>query len=178
LKRPFDGSQTLQRNFSQAFQDIFVLTVLNGKRNGFYLEIGGALPKDINNTFLLESVFGWNGLSVEHDPCLVSQYNAVRQNKTLQRDALQIDYTEWLADAPEQIDYLSIDIEPARQTLAALKKILEAPHRFSVITYETDLYQSPDGLPSREILESAGSNGSKEHRDWNAQSECVRRLVG
>lgn len=185
LKYRFDGDETVQRNFSQAFQDMFVLTMLDGKRNGFYLEIGGALPQDINNTYLLETAFGWRGLSVERDPGLASAYNALRHNKTLQKDALQIDYTEWLKDAPEQIDYLSIDIEPAKQTLAALRKVLEAPHRFSVITYETDLYQSPDGLPSRKILESSGyqmvvkniSTNQNAFEDWWVDPSVVPESV-
>ena len=53
LKRSFSGVETVERNYSQALQDIFVLTMLNGKQNGTYVEIGGAHPTNINNTFFL-----------------------------------------------------------------------------------------------------------------------------
>ena len=43
-------------------QDIFVLSMLNGKKNGIYVEIGADKPKVINNSYLLESVFDWSGV--------------------------------------------------------------------------------------------------------------------
>ena len=41
LKYQFPGIDMIENNYSQAFQDMFVLTMLNGKRNGTYVEIGG-----------------------------------------------------------------------------------------------------------------------------------------
>lgn len=38
----------------QALQDEFVLTVLNNKKNGYFLEIGSYDPIIINNTYILE----------------------------------------------------------------------------------------------------------------------------
>jgi len=40
-----------------AKQDVFVVNVLNKKKNGFFLEIGSAQPKDNNNTYVLEKDF-------------------------------------------------------------------------------------------------------------------------
>ena len=57
LKYKFEGVELIDRNYSQAYQDMFVLTMLNGKRNGTYLEIGAMDAKFINNTFLLETMF-------------------------------------------------------------------------------------------------------------------------
>ena len=36
-------------------QDIFVLSMLNGKKNGVYVEIGADQPRVISNTYLLEN---------------------------------------------------------------------------------------------------------------------------
>ena len=43
---------------------------------------------------------------------------------------------------PKQIDYLSLDIDPSEATLAALKKLPLDEYRFSVITYETEVYRA------------------------------------
>ncbi len=37
----------IKENHSQAYQDLFVLTMLGGKKNGRYLEIGGNHPQCI-----------------------------------------------------------------------------------------------------------------------------------
>ena len=57
LRFPFEGSGNIVKNHSQAGQDLFVLSVLNGKRNGKYLEIGSRRHYYGNNTWLLESEF-------------------------------------------------------------------------------------------------------------------------
>ena len=74
---------------------------------------------------------------------------------------------------PAQIDYLSLDIEPANQTLAVLKKLPLDKYRFSVITYEHDRYVSGTKYmdESRKIFESFGyvrvvSNVLWEGRDF------------
>ena len=164
--------------FSQATQDIFVTKMLRGKEKGFYLEIGGGHPSESNNTFLLETRYEWSGLSLEHDQKLVDLYNSTRGNKTLLVDATHFDYLNQLAlmNAPKQIDYLSIDINPAENTYAALLKIPHDSYRFSVITYEHDRYQSGDEFMelSRSFLKSLGyqlvvSNlrtFGKDFEDW------------
>ena len=40
------------KSYSQSAQDIFVLSVLDQKRDGTYLEIGSSVPVDNNNTYL------------------------------------------------------------------------------------------------------------------------------
>ena len=42
---------------SQAGQDRFVVNILKGKMNGYFLEIGSNSPNHINNTFILEKRF-------------------------------------------------------------------------------------------------------------------------
>ena len=53
LRYKFKGSENIDKNYSQTYQDMFVLTMLNGKTNGKYLEIGAADPFYGSNSALL-----------------------------------------------------------------------------------------------------------------------------
>jgi tetratricopeptide (TPR) repeat protein len=64
LRHKFPGAENIEKNYSQTYQDMFTLTMLNGKRNGTYFEIGAADPFHGSNTALLEE-FGWKGTSLE-----------------------------------------------------------------------------------------------------------------
>ena len=44
LMNPFPGVDDIKTNWSQTMQDMFVLTMLDGKRNGIYVEIGSFYP--------------------------------------------------------------------------------------------------------------------------------------
>jgi hypothetical protein len=180
LRVKFDTAQDLVQNYSQSLQDIFTLSVLNGKRNGTYLEIGGADGIDINNTFLLESEYDWKGIAFEWLEPGWNSYISKRKNPCFCEDATKADYAKLLADHnfPSQIDFLQVDIEPAQQTLDALKAIPHDKYRFSVICFETAIYCGQDLHVQQEqidLLESLGyvmiaknvSNvGNDPFEDW------------
>src|SRR4051812_26936741 len=96
--------------FSQAGQDLFVLDMVGGRRNGFYCEIGGADPFDSSNTFLLKKDFGWKGVSIELDPKLAGKFQKERSNPCVCADATGIDYVELFKNQrfPAEMDYLSV----------------------------------------------------------------------
>ena len=185
LKKSFSGVERVTENYSQALQDIFVLTMLNGKENGTYVEIGGAHPININNTYLLEKTFGWSGVSFEINQDLAKFYNTKRNNKCICTDATQVNYSEVFEDnnLPNQIDYLQIDIDPSFQSLASLKKIDLKNYRFSVITFETDAYQGSTAVleQSRSILQGNGyqlvasnvKNCGHAFEDWYVDPNTV-----
>ena len=50
---------------SQLGQDHFVLAVLHGMRDGYFLDSGAADGVRSSNTLLLESAYGWNGICIE-----------------------------------------------------------------------------------------------------------------
>lgn len=50
---------------SQLGQDQWVLTQLNGKRNGTFVDIGAHDGKHFSNTYMLEKEYGWTGVCVE-----------------------------------------------------------------------------------------------------------------
>ena len=185
LKVSFNGVERVDQNYSQALQDIFVLTMLNGKENGTYVEIGGAHPININNTYLLESVFNWSGVSFEINTDLANFYNNERLNKCICTDATQVNYSKVFEEnnLPNQIDYLQVDIDPSYQSLAALKKIDLKNYRFSVITFETDVYQGSTAVleQSRNILQGNGyqlvasnvKNCGHAFEDWYVDPNTV-----
>jgi hypothetical protein len=147
---------------SEAGQESFVLTSLHGKRNGFYVEIGSFHSKITSNTYLLEKEFDWKGVAFEILPDCVAEYNTNRGNPCIETDATTFNYLEYFQDnnVPKRIDYLQLDIEPASNTLLALKQLPLQDYRFNVITFEHDLYYSPNNLAikveQQEILKSYG----------------------
>ena len=160
LKTKFTGAENIENNWSQSMQDMFVLSMLDGKRNGVYVEIGADQPRVISNTYLLEKDFDWSGISFELDADKVAFFNTIRKNKCLCEDATLYNYKSLFEELnyPKQIDYLQLDIDPAEGTLRALKALPLDDYRFSVITYETDVYSSGADIQDEqiEILESHG----------------------
>jgi hypothetical protein len=143
LKFTFNGIDTIDKNYSQVYQDMFILTALNGKTNGTYLEIGSSEPFKNNNTALLEQKFGWAGIGIEYNENWIKQYREHRHNPVLSIDALIINYEKLLGKYfPDTttIDYLQLDIEPPRNTYEALLSIPFHKYKFNVITYEHDYY--------------------------------------
>jgi len=191
LKIKFPGSENIVKNYSQSWQDVFILTALNGKKNGTYLEIGAQDCAVKNNTYLLEKSFDWTGVSIEIENRHKLRWNTYRKNPLVIQDALTIDYTKLLSqnNLPEIIDYLQLDIEPANNTFKALMLIPFDKYKFNVITYETDLYAGGDGpklqTESREYLTSLGytlvvgnvcNTPGKPFEDWWVRTEILKDL--
>lgn len=141
-------------------QDRVAIALLAGKKNGTYLEIGGARPTTWNNTYLLETQYGWRGVSVEWDKSMADQWPAQRKNPCLCADATILDYDRLLTEhgLGTVIDYLQLDIDPPENTLKALERINLNKYSFAFVTFEHDLYQSTDVVRkrSREIFQDHG----------------------
>ena len=140
---------------SQLMQDLFVLWQTGMKRGGYFVEFGATNGVTLNNTHLLETEFGWNGILAE--PARLYQKDLKANRKAhIETDCVwrasgeQLEFNEvssgmlstiadfsesdgWAEtrkdgksytvntislldllrkyDAPEKIDYLSIDTE-------------------------------------------------------------------
>lgn len=138
----FKGLKNIEQNYSQVFQDLFVLTCLDGKKDGTYLEIGGGHPVHGNNTYLL-SQLGWTGVSIDTSKEFIDKWKEVRQvDKIVQQNSLKVNYPQLLKEnnLPNKIDYLQIDVDPAKNTYKTLLKIDFNKIKFGVISFEHDYY--------------------------------------
>ena len=161
LKLLFNNSEKIDNNFSQIYQDMYVLSMHNGKMNGTYLEIGAGDYKYGNNTYLLEGEFNWTGVSIDFNQNLVNNFNQNRNNNCICSDATTIDYLELLKNnyKSTNIDYLQLDCDPPNITFNILSKIPFDQYKFGVITYEHDFYNDITGSyreKAREFLKEKG----------------------
>ena len=146
---------------SQAGQDVFALEVV--KNNKTYIEIGANHFKNSNNTYPLEVSNNWLGFSLELSQKKFRQVweeQTERTNKIYWENAITFDYANAVREnkMPTRIGYLSCDIEPAANTFAALKKVIEDGISFDCITFEHDNYKSDLDYDSiaREYLKDKG----------------------
>ncbi len=161
LRFPFDNKELIDQSYSQAMQDMFVLTALKGKTNGTYLDIGSGDPFIGSNTALLETKFNWNGLSMDWNDKCVNDFNQFRNNRCIKKNTLLTDFYDVLGqfNMPLHMDYLSLDCDPQSTTYETLLRIPLNKYSFSVITYEHDLYNDPTRsykYKAKEHLESFG----------------------
>jgi hypothetical protein len=54
--------------FSQAGQDQVVMSLLNNKTGGYFLDLAANDATHLSNTYILERRFGWTGLCIEPNP--------------------------------------------------------------------------------------------------------------
>jgi len=161
LKTNFNGVEIIHEHFSQSWQDLFVLTALEGKRNGTYLEIGAGWPVLNNNTYLLRK-FGYTGLSIDSNIFNVEEdWKSTRHDdQYIIADALSLDYLDLLSknNFPDNIDYLQIDIDPDEANLELLFKIPFDCYKFATITFETDVFRGNQHVQakSQEFLQDHG----------------------
>jgi hypothetical protein len=146
-------------SFSQCGQDLFVFNLLK-KQNGTFLDLGCYLPKNINNTYLLEQN-GWTGLSLD-----INDYQkewSERKNPFVKCDCFKQNYNELLSKYYETniIDYLSLDMEKLGDRYKLLEIILNTSYEFKVITIEHDShlgdnYVTHEKIPQRNLLTNMG----------------------
>lgn len=141
---------------SDAYQDKFVHKIYNGKRNGYFVDIGSCGAIDSNNSYVFESL-GWKGICIEINPGYANSYHQ-RSCTFINQNALTIDYKDLFErnNAPKQIDYLSVDIDEL--SIDALKLLPHDTYTFGVITIEHDgyIYGDKYRTQQREFLTNLG----------------------
>lgn len=162
----------------------FVLDVLQKKENGYYVELGAFHSTENSNTNLLESEYGWQGVSFEIVSKLHEEFVANRKNPCILGDARKFDFLSYFKqhNFPEQIDFLQIDIDEGYDELGqpkdpycSLQGFIAIPwnhYRFSVVTFEHDTTMWIKGDAQRdavrEIMYSYGYMlaARQPHEDW------------
>jgi hypothetical protein len=145
--KPNPKARLVLESNSQAGQESFVLNMHDFKQQGTYLEIGSGFPIQDSNTYILESKYGWKGVGIDLLEERITQHQKQRKNPCIQTNAVFTDYNKLLLryEMPKQIDYLQIDVDfnPTtfeHNSLSTLETIVESDYRFSVITFEHDVY--------------------------------------
>ena len=141
FKFRFPGLERVHKNYSKHFQDLFVLSLFDGKKNGSYLEIGSGDPFVHNNTALLETEFDWKGISIDNSEALCYNFKENRRNTVICADASEIGYEDMFSKHCMEpvIDYLQVDCDEA--SIGILEKLPFDTHKFGVITFEHDSYR-------------------------------------
>lgn len=136
------------RSFAQLDQDIFVLAYLNFKKNGYFVDIGCGQPNLLSNTYRLEKEYNWSGVAIdiksENDH---SSWSDRVNTKHIVADATTIDYSELFEQnfGDNDIDFLSLDLEPPQLTMDVLYKLPWDKYRPKVIAFEPDSYRDDNG---------------------------------
>jgi hypothetical protein len=145
-------------------QDLLVLELTGGKRNGYFVDLAARYWHRGSNSFLLENYYKWRGICIEPDnnfarglvvnrTCLVVCNNPVtdrngdlvrfnykingansRGNEDGTKATVTLSSILDAANAPAQMDYLSLDVEDHEWTV--MSKFNFDRYRFSVMTVE------------------------------------------
>ena len=168
--------------YSQSGQDIFVSQLLK-KENGIFLDIGAGHPINFNNTYLLETKYGWTGTSIDMNQNFIQQWKNIRSNAFTCSDALTLDYRKLMEENYNSnvIDYLSLDID--NKYVDVLTSIPFDKYKFRVITIEHDFYIHGDVFRKgeREFLQKHGyyllcsnvKNTGNMYEDWWVYPDLV-----
>jgi|TARA_B110000908_G_C10197511_1_gene423707 hypothetical protein len=157
-KFPFNGIEAIDKNYSRHFQDMFVLSVLDGKRNGTFVEIGSGHPELFNNTLLLEKEFGWNGISLDNSERMAHIFSRQRSTNITLADGANTDYKILFKQQclEQHIDFLRINAEKA--SIDALGNIPFDKHEFGIIQFQhNSVWWGPNFKEeSRKLLKQIG----------------------
>jgi hypothetical protein len=183
FKFPFPDFDTIGKNYSKHFQDLFVLSMFKGKTKGTYLEIGSGDPFIHNNTALLED-WGWKGISVDNSQSLCYNFKENRNNTIICADATEIGWVDLFNKhcLDPVIDYLQIDCDEA--SLGILEDLPLKGYKFGVITFEHDSYRLGTEIrdKARALLHNLGYvlvvndvafTEEAPYEDWYAHPDVV-----
>lgn len=93
-------------SYAQEGEDRILWRLFEGRRSGFYVDVGAHHPKRFSNTYLFYRD-GWSGITVDADPAAAAPFARVRP-----RD---VHVTAGVTDAPGTLTYFRFD-EPALNT--------------------------------------------------------------
>lgn len=146
------------KSYSQIGQDLFVKSLIGEENKGYFIEIGGYLPTEINNTFLLEQM-GWDGISFD-----IIDYTkewGIRKTPLIIQNAVICDFSSIFSEflVPSTVDYLSVDVEVEGERYKSLVNCWKAGREYKIITIEHDShlgYSDTERMPQRNFLKSQG----------------------
>lgn len=108
------------KSYSQAGQEKFVINLLNYKKNGIFIEVGGMDGIRHSNTYLLENKYNWNGILIEASPVL---YNKLKYNRKCFTENVLLNN-----DFSNNVEYLYIKNEKGPDGLQGIINNYELNH--------------------------------------------------
>jgi FkbM family methyltransferase len=150
--------ELLGESQAQLRQDLFVLSELGFKRNGFFVEFGAASGRELSNTWLLEKRFGWNGILAEPAPCW---HRVLAENRTC-----AIDHDCVWKNTGETLQFLEADDAEistlaAHQTSDAHAAFRQSARSYTVRTISLLDLLSKHGAPAEMDYLSIDTEGSE-----------------
>ena len=168
------------KTYSQAGQDVWVLSLFPAGYEGYFLDCGCGDAHYHNNTLLLEE-HGWDGLAID-----IMDFSAGWKERKTQFIQANVFVIPDLFPA-RHVDYLSIDIDTIGANYQLLKKFMDCSWSFAVLTIEHNLYLGEryhvkERQPQRELLIELGYqlvkadvayNGNK-FEDWWVNPKYIK----
>jgi hypothetical protein len=125
-------------------QDEFIFNLFKQKQNGFFLDISCGHPRIGSNSYALEKYCGWTGIGFDiGDVEADLQWSQHRKSPFVKMDATSPHLTNFLiANAPEVVDYVSLDVDAAGTNLAlqALDRVLKSNIKIKAMTFEHECH--------------------------------------
>jgi hypothetical protein len=150
------------KTYSQLGQDNFVYDILEGARDGIFVDIGASEPITYSNTYGLETQLGWSGVLVESNVDMQVMLKKQRKSKVFQSGFICNDNKSNINDIlmevnSTHIDYLSLDIDGNEDEI--VKTIDFNKFTFSIIDVEHDIYRNNKLDKRNNIASILSSNG-------------------
>ena len=86
----------MEQSYSDWSQDLWVMSRLKGKRNGFFVELGASDGIGSSNTLLMERHYGWSGICIEPNPDfyekLVKNRKCICDNSCIAGERKQVNF--------------------------------------------------------------------------------------
>jgi FkbM family methyltransferase len=128
----------LMRSPAQLYQDLFVLFMLQHKRNGFFVEFGATNGISLSNSYALEKNFGWQGIVAEPARCW---HEELRKNRSSAIDTRCV----W-GKSGHQLDFTETTSPELSTINAFIEGDLHSSHRHGNATYAVDTVSLNDLL--------------------------------
>lgn len=104
------------KSYSQEGEDMILRRIFEGKKNGFYVDVGAHHPFRFSNTYFFYKR-GWRGINIEPNPDVINEFNFDRKG--------DINLQLGVSEVAGNLKYYFFD-EPALNTFDS--KIVESRH--------------------------------------------------
>lgn len=92
------------KSYSQIKQDQWILTKLNHKKDGFFVDIGAFDGVELSNTYLLEKEYEWSGVCLECNPDILPTLCKNRKAAICDRPISNVDNEKYYLNSVSKED--------------------------------------------------------------------------